>query len=373
MELFRKDKNNLPLNFQRLFKIILILLPLAFAGNIVYTLLSSELDLLSELLNFKFGYLLLAVFLCLLPWLGQSLRIIIWSRVFGKPITGKQALKAVLSADIAAAATPTMLGGGYAKAGYLVSYGYTAGEATIITLLGSIEDAVFFLIALPAAILWSRAWDNPYVRQAGAELVSHWPVVVAVVSGIFIVFFILNKIGRLKSTDKSLVSLRDNPPLLERIISWLRRYTTDLSSAMKFALTRGKKTFILTVIASGIGWCGRYGAISALVLGLGLDADPILFFLLQWVVFTIMTMVPTPGAIGGAEVSFALVYGGLIPSFAIPIVTSAWRFITFYLPAGLGSLIFALVGGTDLRKKIDKIEIEKDDIRPAVYSESTGK
>jgi len=373
MDTINRNNNRFRLKLNHLFKIILIILPLAFAGNIIYTLLSSELDMLPELLEFKIGYLLLAIFFCLIPWFAHSSRIIIWSRVFGKSISPIQGFQAVLSSDIAAAATPTMLGGGYAKAGYLISYGFSPGEATIITLLGTIEDAIFFIIALPAAIIWCRAWDNPYVRQAGANLISHWPAVLIAAAIISVVFIALKKIEKSKSPDASLESSINILSFRYKILSSLRKYKTDLIIAMKFVITKGKMSFILAIIAAGIGWCSRYGAISALVVGLGLDADPILFFLLQWVVFTTMTMIPTPGAIGGAEVSFALIYGGLIPSFAIPIVTSGWRFITFYLPVGLGSLIFALIGGTALKKKNENILISKENVKPAVHIESTGK
>lgn len=373
MDIFNQKNNKLRSKLNRLFKIILIILPLALAGNIVYTLLSSRLDMLAELLEFKIGYLFLAAFLCVVPWGAQSLRIIIWSRVFKKPISPPQALQAVLSSEIAAAATPTMLGGGYAKAGYLASYGFSAGEATIITLLGTIEDAVFFIVALPVSILWSRAWDNPYVRQAGANLVSHWPTVLIVAAIISLAFIAIKRFGKGGISNDNPGSSANKKLYRHKILSSLRRYKTDLVFAMRFAITRGKLTFLFTVLAAGIGWCSRYGAISALVLGLGLNADPVLFFLLQWVVFSIMTMIPTPGAIGGAEVSFALVYSGLIPSFAIPIVTSGWRFITFYLPVGLGSLIFASIGGAALKKKNRNDIIKSEEVKPVIYSESSGK
>jgi uncharacterized protein (TIRG00374 family) len=350
-----------------IFKILLILLPLAFAGNIIYTLISTEFNTLYRLIHINIGFLLLAVLLSILPWFAQSSRIVIWSRVFKKPVTSIQAFQAVLSSDLAAAATPTMLGGGYAKAGYLVSYGYSAGEATIITLLGTIEDAAFFAIALPTAVIWSRAWDNPYVSKAGANLISHWPVVLTVVATLLIIIFILNKFGKSKTSASAKRSLQ------VRIFETLQRYKFDLKTASKLILLKGKSSFVLAVIAAGIGWCSRYGAITALVLGLGIEADPILFFLLQWVVFTTMTMIPTPGAVGGAEVSFALIYNGLIPSFAIPVVTSGWRFMTFYLPVGLGSILFSLINSKDITKKRKDIIIKHEEIKPAVYSENPGK
>jgi uncharacterized membrane protein YbhN (UPF0104 family) len=319
----------------------LILLPLAFAGNIIYTLISTEFNTLYRLIHINIGFLLLAVLLSILPWFAQSSRIVIWSRVFKKPVTSIQAFQAVLSSDLAAAATPTMLGGGYAKAGYLVSYG--------------------------SAVIWSRAWDNPYVSKAGANLISHWPVVLTVVATLLIIIFILNKFGKSKTSASAKRSLQ------VRIFETLQRYKFDLKTASKLILLKGKSSFVLAVIAAGIGWCSRYGAITALVLGLGIEADPILFFLLQWVVFTTMTMIPTPGAVGGAEVSFALIYNGLIPSFAIPVVTSGWRFMTFYLPVGLGSILFSLINSKDITKKRKDIIIKHEEIKPAVYSENPGK
>ncbi len=68
-----------------------------------------------------------------------------------------------------------------------------------------------------------------------------------------------------------------------------------------------------------------------------------------------MTMIPTPGAMGGAEVSFAIIYNGLIPASVLPVAVSAWRFITFYLLIGLGSLLFSIMGlGTALDKNETK-------------------
>jgi len=351
---------------RRIFKILLILLPLAFAGNIAYTMISTEFDALGRLLQFNAGFLLLAVVLSIIPWFAQSARIIIWSRVFKKPVSPLQAFQAVLSSDLAAAATPTMLGGGYAKAGFLVSYGYSAGEATIITLLGTIEDALFFAVALPAAVIWSRAWDNPYVSKAGSNLISHWPVVLTVVVALLLIIYALNKIGKTKTSTHQ-------RSLGARIFETLQKYRLDLKTASRLILSKGKSSFVLAVIAAGIGWCARYGAISALVLALGLKADVVLFFLLQWVVFTTMTMILTPGAVGGAEVSFALIYNGLIPSFAIPVVTSGWRFLTFYLPVGLGAILFSLINGKSMIRKQKNIIIPQEEIKTAVYSESPGK
>ena len=78
--------------------------------------------------------------------------------------------------------------------------------------------------------------------------------------------------------------------------------------------------------------------------------DPVLFFLLQWVVFTAMSVVPTPGGSGGAEAVFVLVYSALLPDAVIGIATAGWRFLTFYVQLALGSILFTGMNLHDARR-----------------------
>jgi uncharacterized protein (TIRG00374 family) len=343
-------------NLKRLLKIILIILPLAVAGNIIYVIIATEPGFLYHLTNFNGWYLTLAVVLVFLPWLAQTSRILIWGRVFKREIKSGQAFKTVLAAEIGAAVTPTILGGGYAKLGFLIGYGFRAAEATLVTFLGTLVDGVFFAIALPISLYWSRAWENPHVVRAWRGLFSNWPTALIVIGLLLVILFIIRKLN-LTFNKSNLESSEELPRgFVPRAIARIERFRLDFFSAAGFVLYKGKGAFAACVLVAGIGWCGRYGAISALIFGLGYPVDPVLFFLLQWVVFTTMTMIPTPGAIGGAEVSFALIYNGLIPSAIIPIATSAWRFITFYLTVGLGSLIIFLI-----RIKFADRQMKRDD------------
>src|SRR5690606_28502095 len=92
-----------------------------------------------------------------------------------------------------------------------------------------------------------------------------------------------------------------------------------------------------------VQWIARYSVISALVAYLGYPVQPVLFWLLQWVVFTLMAMIPTPGAAGGAEAAFYLIYSALLPEQVIGLATAGWRFLTFYLQLGLASVLFFLL------------------------------
>ena len=324
----------------RFLRLVSIIIPLALAGNIAYLVISTESDFLGQIERFDFRFFALAVFLALLPWFGQTVQILIWGKIFDVKISSFRAFKTVLASDIGAAITPTMLGGGYAKLGFLINYGFAPARATLVTFLGSLADGLFFAIALPLAVFWTRTWENPHIIKVWRDLISHWPAAVAVFI-LLIIFLIIIKNTRFGT--KNLISKEENgKTLFGKFLNGIGKFKNDLIAASGFVVKNGKAAFLACVLFAGIGWCGRYGAISALMAGLGYTVDPVLFFLLQWVVFATMTMIPTPGAIGGAELSFSLIYNGLIPGEAIPVMTAVWRFVTFYITVGLASIIFAI-------------------------------
>jgi uncharacterized membrane protein YbhN (UPF0104 family) len=96
----------------------------------------------------------------------------------------------------------------------------------------------------------------------------------------------------------------------------------------------------MTVPLSAIQWSARYLVVSAVAWGLGLSVDPALLFVLQCVVFTIMTAVPLPGASGGAEGSFILMHRGLFPLGTAGVLATGWRFLTFHLPVAVAGVVF---------------------------------
>ncbi|HBC46440.1 MAG TPA: hypothetical protein DEO84_05400 [candidate division Zixibacteria bacterium] len=330
-------------NLHKIFRSLAIIIPLAIAGNIIYILITSKPHILKDLIVVHFGYLLLAVFLALVPWFTHAARLLLWSQAFKKGITPIQAIKTAVVTDLGSGITPSSTGGGYFKLAFLIRYGFDPGEATLLTFLGTIEDALFFAVTLPVAIILCHAWSNPMVNTATSNLVSHWPVVVVVALILAVIYFVFIRKKNYSSFDKQESNLK-RPVFVERIRLLIHKYENQFLSALTFVVKNGKSTFGICTLLSGLGWCCRYGAISALVLGLGLKADFVLFFLLQWVIFTTMILIPTPGAVGGAEVTFALVFTNIVPSAVLPILVGAWRFVTFYMLIAIGAIFMAITG-----------------------------
>jgi uncharacterized protein (TIRG00374 family) len=133
----------------------------------------------------------------------------------------------------------------------------------------------------------------------------------------------------------------ENPP---RLRYKLRRGWRDFALIFGLIAERGKVRLALTILISTIQWLCRYSVLTALVMSLGLPAQPLVFFSLQVILFAAMNAVPTPGAAGGAEALFALLYRPFIPAESITLVMVGWRFFTFYLPAILGAVGYSALG-----------------------------
>ena len=340
------------LKFSKILKYIFILIPLAIAGNIIYIIVGTKHQILSELGNFNIFYLALAVILAVVPWITQSIALILWSSLFKKRLAPMQALKAVMATELGGAIAPVIVGGGYVKLGLLINYGFAASEATMITFLGTFADGVFFLLTLPLALVLSGAWSHPVIKIIKTNLVLHWHTAAVVVMGIFIIILILRKLIWGNNITVLPDDKNNQKVGLARLWFKVQSFVIELFEAASFVARKGKRIFAAAVGVLGIGWCCRYCAVSALAFGLGYHADPVLFFLLQWVVFSASTIIPSPGGIGSAELSFALVFNGLVPSGLIPILTGAWRFVTFYMLIALDALILTYLGlGLSLDKR----------------------
>jgi uncharacterized protein (TIRG00374 family) len=319
-------------------------LPLGVLGNIAFTWLGTDRALLQSLHVLPRTYLFAALALTLTPWITGSLRLLVWSRFFGHRIPLTELLRMTLVVDLGAAVSPTAIGGEAFRWGMLVRHGVKPGQAATLALMPKLEDGVFFMIALPAAIVWTSAWRLPVVASSTRLLSENVLTVIGIAGLIGVVAWLLTRAG-LRGHAGARVR-RVGIRFWGRTRRRFRHTLRDARTAFAVIVLRGKARFALTLTFTALHWIARYSVIAALALFLGVPFDPVLFWLLQWVVFTMMSFVPTPGAAGGAEVAFTAVYATLLPSGFIGVATAAWRMFTFYVPVGLAALLFPLLDRT---------------------------
>jgi uncharacterized protein (TIRG00374 family) len=329
---------------RRAFNIALLLLPAGVLANIGYLLLATDRALLAALGELPRGYLLAALGLALTPWLTGSLRLMVWSRFLGYRIPFRELLRMTLVVDLGSAVSPTAIGGEAFRFGMLVRRGVKPGEAASLALLPKVEDAVFFFFfALPLALVLARPWELPAVAASARLLSANALTVIALALALGFGGWLAFR-STLHGHGGARLQ-RGGVKLWAGVRRRLRSAAGEARDVIILILRRGKARFALTLLLTAAHWTGRYSVVVALALFLGIEFDPVLFWLLQWVVFSIMTFVPTPGAAGGAEVAFTAVYATLLPAGVIGIATAGWRLFTFYVPVALAALVFTLLGG----------------------------
>jgi hypothetical protein len=242
-------------------------------------------------------------------------------------ISNVNLLRIAVATDVGGTVTPQAVGGAPVKMAMLVQQGYKPGEAATLALLGNFEDIVFFAVAIPVSLALARPWENPLWLQASSLLEKNGVWIIGVLLFAFAVFLFFRKKSFFKNRQKKGES------------RW-QLLVSEFRAALRLIRQKGRKPFVLSILALSAQWLTRFSILLAVLLALGLSDDLLYFFLLQWMVFVAMTLVPTPGATGGAEAAFLLVFGKIIPKSAVGPALAGWRFLTYYfmLLAGVAIL-----------------------------------
>lgn len=328
----------------RIFSWLLVLVPLGVLGNTGFMLLKTDFSVLTGGFKVHGVSVALVVVLGLLPWFLGAWRLLIWMRFFGLAAKWTDPLAIVIGTELGSAVTPTAIGGGYVKLGLLVERGLSPGASTSLMTLGTLEDGLAFLLTLPAAFFIADSMTLPYGHEIGRRLAAVgvgtlWlPLCLVALAGAGFFFS------------------RRYPEKVHRLLGRLQAFFKDFRAVYVSVVRRGKWRFAASLGLAVLQWAARYTVVSALFSALSLPADPFRFYVYQWMVFTLGTLFPTPGGIGGVEAAFMLLFQSEIPGEMAALVTALWRFFMFYFQLILGSMVFmalqgrpALVKGASLK------------------------
>ena len=280
--------------------------------------------------RFSVFYLVLAALLSLLPWFWHCVRLAIWGRFFGVKISEVNLLRIAVATDVGGSFTPQAVGGMPVKISMLVQQGYSPGKAATLALLGNVEDVIFFSMAIPVSLFLTNPWENALWQYFGNFLSANGVFILCLVVVLPVLVVVFRKITLKKRRDKPVAS------------GW-HQWSADFKYAVRLIYTEGRRPFLLSILALSAQWLTRFSILISVLLALGLPNNLLHFFLLQWMVFVAMVLVPTPGATGGAEAAFLLVFGKIIPTGSAGTVLAGWRFLTYYFMLLVGAgLLWAL-------------------------------
>lgn len=332
----------------RLLRLAAILIPLGVAANVALSLATTDRSLLATLWQLPALPFVAAVGLSAVPWVTQSLRMVIWTRFVGEPLSFPQALRIYAGGVLGSAVTPTAVGGGTIRWALAARQGVSVGKAASLLSVEGVEDVLFFLLALPLAATLSSASEADAYRQLSSRYVFHptSPSVIAlgVVVVLGLVVYVVSRLalrGQLGPRRKR-TALR----WAARVRRPLRSVWSDVKRVFRLVARRGKGRFALSFSLTAVQWIARYSVATLIIAMLGGPLRPFLFWVLGWMTYAVSSPIPTPGAAGGAEATFLLLHRPFVPTEILGLATSTWRLVLFYLPAAAAAALFPLLRTT---------------------------
>jgi glycosyltransferase 2 family protein len=323
----RESTSRLAVNFDKIIRRLIPFILLGVAGNLAYSFFTTDWTRFQVAVRLSPAWLVSAMLLSLLPWGWHVLRLHIWTRFFGQKISLKNLLRIVVATDVGGAVTPTAVGGAPLKLLMLVNHGLRPGQATLLTLLGNLEDVLFYAILIPVSLFLTKNWEHPLWGKMSSFIGKFgWKALAAILLLLLIGLIFRRLFKKNKKTPAWQVKLR--------------RLAIEFREAWQLIRSSGRKPFLLSMLALTAQWLTRFSVLIAVLFALEIEADYFRMFWLQWMVFAAILLVPTPGGAGGAEAAFLLVFGTMLQDGTAAVVMAVWRLLTYYfmLVVGVGIL-----------------------------------
>jgi len=329
---------------------LLWILPVTVIINIVIAFIFTDAENFVKLKNFSIPFLILAAVCRFIPWITKSLRLYNWVRYREHDVSFLECVRIIIYTELGAMVSPTMIGGESFYAGMLYNKGVSGGEAVSLTSIAAVENTIFYLLGVPLALLLAPDISGSIASFFSDMNYSNPLIFFGIAIAVFIVGYIIIKNSKYSAKIKS---------------KW-HTFWRDFKKLYSSMIKTGKLHFLENVFLCFIHWGARYAVVTVLALGLGYELNYFKTFVLQWLVFFAMHFVPTPGASGGAEGLFLLLFNRSISGDVIGTILIGWRFIDFYF---LGILAVIYLGFEKYVRHINLNKITEKEKKRAQQSE----
>lgn len=345
------------LNFKKIINRLIIFISIGVGAHILFVLFTTERSLLSYLQRLSFFHMIIIIGLLFTPWILYALRVYVWSKFLKEKINYRTLLKIVITSELASALSPTAIGGAPVKAALLLNYGFSAGSAGFLLTYGVIEDIIFYTTGILLATFFSIGVMGD-VGQALQALISEHLLTLIIIIALLTFYISMLRLHKIPAKFRLWTYLPQGikTKILKLKIK-INESWTDLKSNFKRALKSGKKFMAFSLIMLFFQWMAKFSVLLVVLHAFGIQFEAIQIYLRQWVVYVTMLLVPTPGATGGAEAAFLLIFGKTIPEELSFLIVSVWRLFTYYFVL-LSAVIFYNVLSI-LYNKEEEIYIEE--------------
>jgi hypothetical protein len=324
---------------RRTLAIALSVLPLVALANVAVLVWSlGGIDLSGRLV--APGLLLLAAGLAFVPMLANSLRFALWSRFLGLGLGFRGGLKVVTGTMVTNSITPSAAGGVPIKMLFLLGEGVPARRAATLISLQTAEDTLVMTSLAALCLTFSGFQLADFLgRQPGLvnEIETDLAIIAAAAGAVLV---LLAGLAAAVTAGLLGAGLRARAAALT---ARARDFGGHVVSDWLGVLRRGKGMALVNLVLALAQWLTRFSMAGIVLAAFGQEWHPALYWLLQYLVQSISSVVPTPGGAGGAEAGFLLLFAPFVAAGVLVAAMSTWRLIFFYLPLAGAALVFFLL------------------------------
>ncbi|MBK9735107.1 MAG: flippase-like domain-containing protein [Saprospiraceae bacterium] len=351
------------MDFRKILNRLILFIGVGVIAHIIFVLSTTGKESLKHLNELSILHIVVICILMVCPWLGYAARVVMWATFLNEKISYFDAVRIVITADVASALSPTAVGGAPVKAGLLLNRGFSNGNVGFMLTYGVIEDIVFYVTGIVLAAFFSVG----LLTDVGSGALNFYNknTFIIIFSLVFITAYLILLISG--SMPKFLkISTYLPIKVKSALYSFKEKFSLgikDMKSNFSFAFSHGKTRMCISIVVLFMQWMAKFSVLLVIIHAFKLDFETVQIYIRQWVVYVTMLFIPTPGASGGAEASFLLIFGNSIPSDITYLIVSLWRLFTYYFILLSAVILFSTLTFYLKRKEnstIKKMGIKKD-------------
>lgn len=297
-------------------------------------------------------YLFIAFLLTIASYFLSGLAFNILANALGKKLSIWEGFEVFTGANFINLTTPLFNFANLpVKVYFLTNFGINYADASAIVAMHATLSIWFFLFA-PLVVF-----------------VTKIPLIGTPIGGIFftaliiifvITFFFLFFVTKPRFLERILERLVNNrvikyffePKKVEDFSERLIQQVELSDKSLRYFFKKAPSSLLVAFLAQVLSWLAIIATVPVILIGLNwFTFLPDIFFRVLVLNF-IVSIAPTPGGSGVAEVGIVAVLLDLIPTFLIGPVVLLWRFITFYLPYGFSAIFFVIL--VNMRRKMER-------------------
>ena len=305
---------------------------------LVFALKDDFYEKIHYIFSFNPLWLIVGILLVILYWLLKAIAIYQCTKQIDKKYPFRYSLKLTLDTQFFNAVTPFSLGGQPYQVYRLKKQGLKLEESTNII----IQDCIVYQIAL--IILGTIAiLANYYFKIFPEDSVLKHLVIIGYIINLLVII-VLFTVAFNKKGNKFLLNLAIKLGATFRIIkdkdAFLSRSNNIINTFHQSAVTlmKSKLHFINIILINIVALTLLYLVPYTLIVGLGININPLLVIVATAYVMIMGSFVPLPGGSGGIEYGFVRFFGVFIIGAQLSSIMLTWRLLTYYLGIIIGGI-----------------------------------